>query len=91
MTKFTRAQGLIQAERAHGQAFEIGNGGAAGGQHTLGLMKLSLLQGQQHLPVPGDAQVGGQAGPYFQTQRTDTYAEALERLRELAAETLKNL
>ena len=36
-------------------------------------------------------EVGGQAGPYFQTQRTDTYAEALERLRELAAETLKNL
>ena len=27
-------------------------------------------------------EVGGQAGPYFQTQRTDTYAEALERLRE---------
>ena len=28
-------------------------------------------------------EVGGQAGPYFQTQRTDTYAEALERLRQL--------
>ena len=27
-------------------------------------------------------EVGGQAGPYFQTQRMDTYAEALERLRE---------
>ena len=27
-------------------------------------------------------EVGGQAGPYFQTQRFDTYAAALERLKE---------
>lgn len=27
-------------------------------------------------------EVGGHAGPYFQTQRTDTYAAALKRLRE---------
>lgn len=27
-------------------------------------------------------EVGGQAGPYFQTQRMDTYAEALERMKE---------
>ena len=27
-------------------------------------------------------EVGGECGPYFQTQRFDTYAEALERLKE---------
>ena len=27
-------------------------------------------------------EVGGEAGPYFQTQRTDTYAEALELMKE---------
>ena len=27
-------------------------------------------------------EVGGDAGPYFQTQRMDTYAEALERMKE---------
>lgn len=27
-------------------------------------------------------EVGGNAGPYFQTQRMDTYAEALERMKE---------
>lgn len=27
-------------------------------------------------------EVGGSAGPYFQTQRSDTYAEALERMKE---------
>ena len=27
-------------------------------------------------------EVGGQAGPYFQTQRMDTYAAALERMKE---------
>ena len=27
-------------------------------------------------------EVGGEFGPYFQTQRTQTYADALERLRE---------
>ena len=30
-------------------------------------------------------EVGGEAGPYFQMQRMDTYAEALERLRERGA------
>lgn len=30
-------------------------------------------------------EVGGQAGPYFQTQRMDTYAAALERLKERGA------
>ena len=30
-------------------------------------------------------EVGGAAGPYFQTQRLDTYAAALERLRERGA------
>ena len=30
-------------------------------------------------------EVGGQAGPYFQTQRFDTYAAALERLKERGA------
>ena len=30
-------------------------------------------------------EVGGASGPYFQTQRMDTYAEALERLKERGA------
>ena len=30
-------------------------------------------------------EVGGEAGPYFQTQRMDTYAQALERLKERGA------
>ena len=30
-------------------------------------------------------EVGGEAGPYFQTQRFDTYREALERLKERGA------
>ena len=30
-------------------------------------------------------EVGGEAGPYFQMQRMDTYAEALERLKERGA------
>lgn len=30
-------------------------------------------------------EVGGEVGPYFQTQRFDTYAEALERLKERGA------
>ena len=61
MTKFPRPQILPQAQRPHGQAFEIHHRCAAEGQHPLGLMELSLPQGQQPLPLPSDLQLRRQA------------------------------
>ena len=44
-------------------------------------MKLSLLQSQQHLPVPGDAQVGGQAGQAIRKGETGGKAGGIRRRR----------